>query len=158
MQYHHATICLNGHVISKYQSNAEKFCSKCGTETFSFCPSCKNPIRGLYNPSNIAILGDRPYDKPMFCYECGSPYPWTQLILNNAVELLSLDDSLDQASKELIKTSIPGLIIETPTTPISIAKYKKGISSAGDFLKHSLYQLLVDIASETAKKTLFPQT
>ena len=33
--YNNATICLNGHVVSKYQANYQKFCSKCGKETYS---------------------------------------------------------------------------------------------------------------------------
>ena len=71
---------------------------------------------------------------PYYCYECGAPYPWTQKILDNAVELLSLADDLDVASKELIKTAIPELIVDTTTTPVAIAKYRKGISSSGQIL------------------------
>lgn len=83
------------------------------------------------------------------------PYPWTQKILDNAVELLSLDDELDDNSKELIKSAIPELIVDSPTTPIAVAKYRKGISKAGLIVSDALRQLLVDVISETAKKALF---
>ena len=43
--YNNATICLNGHVVSKYQANYQKFCSKCGKETYSKCPECNSPIQ-----------------------------------------------------------------------------------------------------------------
>lgn len=46
--YNNATICLNGHVVSKYQANYQKFCSKCGKETYSKCPECNSPIHGKY--------------------------------------------------------------------------------------------------------------
>lgn len=156
MPYRNATICLNGHVISHSNANAETFCSQCGNVTYSACPQCNSPIRGVYDVQGVAVLGHRDYKKPYYCHNCGAPYPWTQKILDNAVELLSLDDELDSSSKELIKNAIPDLIIDTPTTPIAIAKYRKGIANAGQIIKGSLYQLLVDVISETAKKALFP--
>ncbi|HJH47457.1 MAG TPA: DUF2321 domain-containing protein [Bacteroides fragilis] len=156
MPYRNATICLNGHVVSPSKSNAETFCSQCGNKTYSVCPQCNSPIRGLYDVEGVVVVGHRDYQKPYYCYNCGSPYPWTQKILDNAVELLSLDDELDSSSKELIKSAIPDLIVDTPTTPIAIAKYRKGIANAGQIIKDSLRQLLIDVISETAKKTLFP--
>lgn len=156
MPYNNATICLNGHIVSKYNANSQKHCTKCGAQTYSFCLKCNSPIRGLFDTPGVCVLGNRPFSLPYYCYECGSPYPWTQKILDNAVELLSLDEELDDASKTLIKNAIPELIIDTPTTPLAIASYRKGISSAGQILKDSLQQLLIDTVSETAKKILFP--
>ena len=156
MPYRNATICLNGHVISSSKANEEAFCSQCGTETYSVCPHCQTPIRGSYYVEGVVFLGKSDYTKPYYCHNCGAPYPWTQKILDNAVELLSLDDELDSSSKELIKNAIPNLIVDTPTTPIAIAKYRKGIANAGQIVKESLRQLLIDVISETAKKTLFP--
>ena len=113
-------------------------------------------IRGSYYVEGVVFLGNSDYTKPYYCHNCGTPYPWTQKILDNAVELLSLDNELDSSSKELIKNAIPNLIVDTPTTPIAIAKYRKGIANAGQIVKESLRQLLIDVISETAKKTLFP--
>ena len=155
MNYYNATICLNGHVIDKYNANYQKYCSTCGKETFSFCTSCNTPIRGSVRLDNV--IGAFPYKKPFYCHSCGTPYPWTQKILDNAVELISLDDELDDTSKELIKNAIPELLFDSPTTPIAAAKYQKGISKAGEVVKNCLYQLLVDVMSETAKKIVLPQ-
>lgn len=124
--YNNATICLNGHVVSKYQANYQKFCSKCGKETYSKCPECNSPIHGKYEVDGIVDLSGS-YNRPDYCYNCGAPYPWTKIILDNAVMLVSLEDELDESMKELIKTAIPDLITETPATPIAIAKYKKGM-------------------------------
>ena len=151
--YNNATICLNGHVVSKYQANYQKFCSKCGKETYSKCPECNSPIHGKYEVDGIVDLSGS-YNRPDYCYNCGAPYPWTKIILDNAVMLVSLEDELDESMKELIKTAIPDLITETPATPIAIAKYKKGIKCAGDILKNSMRQLLIDVVSETVKKSL----
>ena len=138
--YNNATICLNGHVVSKYQANYQKFCSKCGKETYSKCPECNSPIHGKYEVDGIVDLSGS-YNRPDYCYNCGAPYPWTKIILDNAVMLVSLEDELDESMKELIKTAI--------------AKYKKGIKCAGDILKNSMRQLLIDVVSETVKKSLF---
>lgn len=154
MQYHGATICLNGHILSKYEANFQKYCSKCGTETYSNCTNCQSPIKGLREIEG-AFIGNRPYNLHYYCDSCGSPYPWTQKILNNAVELLSLDEDLDDVSKELIKNAIPELLVNTPTTPLAIAQYRKGMIHAGQIIKDSMHQLLVDIVSETVKRSLF---
>ncbi len=154
MAYYNATICLNGHIVSSCKASFQKYCSMCGKETYSRCPSCHASIHGLIKLDGLAITG--PYIKPFYCYECGSPYPWTQKILSNAVELLSLDDYLDDASKELIKNAIPELMVDTPTTPLAVAKYRKGMAHAGQTIKDLMHQLLVDVVSETVKKSLFP--
>lgn len=156
MLYNRATICLNGHIVSKYEANFQKHCSTCGLETYSNCTNCQSPIHGLADIKGVAIIGKRPYDLPYYCYNCGAPYPWTQKILNNAVELLGLDDDLDNATRELIKNAIPELLVDTPTTPLAIAKYRKGIAHAGQIVRDSMRQLLVDVVSETVKKSLFP--
>ena len=153
--YNGATICENGHVVSRYKANSQKYCSECGKITFSNCSNCNFPIRGTYEVEGVCDLTGH-YNKPYYCYNCGHPYPWTQKIIDNAIELLSLDDDIDDQTKQIIKDAIPNLMTDTPDTPIAIAKYKKGISGSGQFLKDSLRQLLVDVVSETAKKILFP--
>lgn len=152
--YHNATICLNGHEISGYDANAQPHCEKCGAETVSYCKYCTQPIRGKYEVDGVVAFGFK-YNKPFYCWNCGKPYPWTEKILENAVEIISLDEDLGEKERELIKTAIPNLIIESPDTPVAVAKYNKGISEAADFVKKSLRQLLIDVVSETIKKALF---
>lgn len=156
MPYNGATICLNRHVVSKTTANSQKYCSQCGAETFSDCPYCHAPIHGLYDIPGVVVLYNRPYSIPSYCYECGKPYPWTEKILSSAVELISLEDGIDDDIKELIRDSIPDLIVNTPSTPLATAKYRKGIAEVGETLKNSLRNLLIDVISETAKKALFP--
>ncbi len=155
MSYHSATICRNGHVLSKYESISNEFCPKCGEKTYSHCPTCNACIRGLADVEGVLIIGNRKYNKPNYCYACGGPYPWTEKIINSAIELLALDDELDESTKDLIKTAIPDLIVDTPSTPIATAKYQKAVSKAGQILTNSLRNLLIDVVSETVKKTIF---
>lgn len=150
--YEKATICLNGHVISYRHMKYSKHCKKCGEETISLCSNCNNYIQGGYYIRDFGIAGG--YTRPSYCHACGKPYPWTTKILDNAVELISLDDDLPKNHKEVIKLALPDLLVESPTTPVAVAKYKKYISSAQGFVKDGLKNLMIDVVTETVKKSL----
>lgn len=94
------------------------------------------------------------YERPDFCYSCGHPYPWIAATINNAIELISLDVELDENSKQILKNSIPDLIVDTANTPLAAGKYKILIENASQTVRNALYNLIIDIASETAKKIL----
>lgn len=152
--YLNATICVNGHVISSCDANYTAHCSTCGKTTISKCKDCSTNIRGEYEVPGIIGFG-RGYSPPNYCYSCGKPFPWTERILNSAVELISLDDELSDGTKEIIKLALPDLIIETPETPVATAKYKKFISNAATYVQDGLKNLLVDVVSETVKKSIW---
>src|SRR5690554_2113373 len=128
MRYHVAQICLNGHIITGdvNSGDSEMYCSICGKETIDSCINCGEEIRGdSGDDSWYEVISATPY----YCISCGNPYPWTTTILNNAVELISLDENLPDEQIQLIKTAIPDLIVDTPTTPLAVAKYKKVIKN-----------------------------
>lgn len=122
MDYYNCTICMNGHVLSSYSANLQKYCSFCGKETISNCPNCDTPIHGSVKSF---VVGELDYIKPFYCGSCGHPYPWTEKILESAIELVSLDEELDKTSRALIKNAIPDLLVDVPSTPLAAAKYKK---------------------------------
>jgi hypothetical protein len=154
--YHGATICINGHVANYDEPNHQKYCSVCGKETISECQYCHAPIRGRLYDGEILI---RPrYQKDMYCYECGKPYPWTEAIIKASTDLLWMDEDLSSDQKEILKNAIPDLIVEAPATPVAVASYKKYISKASDYISNALYQLLVDVVSESVKQSLFPHS
>lgn len=152
--YEIATICLNGHVASSSTSNYRKFCKECGKETISTCQSCGSNIQGDYNVPGVVALGST-YNPPSFCHECGEPFPWTEMVIANAVELIALDDDLPEEYKEIIKNSFPDLVVETPTTPVAVAKYKKYMPKAADYVQNGIKTILYDVASETVKKAIW---
>jgi hypothetical protein len=154
--YKTAQICLNGHVITtNIENHKQPYCSKCGAETITHCQNCGEHIQGRYLIDGVLSLNKSQYIAPWYCHSCGNPYPWTEKILNNATELLSLDEGLDSSAKELIKNAIPNLLVDTPETPISIANYRNGMSKAGQIVKDSMFQLLSNVLSETIKNVLF---
>lgn len=152
--YNNATICLNGHEISGYTANFMPHCEKCGEKTISYCEHCGQPIHGKYENDGIVAIGFK-YKKPYYCWSCGEPYPWTQRILDNAIEILSLDESINESEREIIRLAIPNLIVDTPESPVAIAKYSKGMKNAAEFVKNGMRQLLIDVVSETVKRSLF---
>ena len=156
--YEVAQICENGHLITEWYnetpSSRSDYCSKCGEKTITQCLSCNASIRGHHVFPNVHFIGV--LDIPSFCHNCGNSYPWTKKVIDNAVELVALDDGLSREQKEIIQSTFPDLLIETPTTPVAIAKYKKYIGKAQKEIKNGLRQVLTDVVSEAAKKSIWP--
>lgn len=152
--YKDATICLNGHAASSTQANYRKFCKDCGLETISQCTHCDAHIQGDYEVPGVAAIGFT-YYPPAYCHNCGYPYPWTSRFLENAIELIALDDELPEEHKEIIKNAFPDLIVETPTTPVAIAKYKKYMSKSADYIQEGIKNLLIDVVTESVKKSIW---
>jgi hypothetical protein len=155
--YHTAQICLNGHVITQSADRSpeltEKHCSKCGAETITLCQNCSARIRGFYDIPNVVSLVQR-YILPRFCYECGNPYPWTQKKLKAAKELTVELDELSDKEKEVFKKSLDALVRDTPETEVSAIRIKKLLVKTGETGAVLFRNILVDILSETAKKSL----
>ncbi|WP_182914278.1 DUF2321 domain-containing protein [Paenibacillus sp. 1011MAR3C5] len=153
--YEVSTICRNGHFItSARQQHSDKFCRSCGVPNISSCQQCNTPIRGKYRSDGILDLTSYDY-VPAYCPTCSEAYPWTEKLLSNAVELISLDEKLSPQHKELIKLAMPDLIVETPSSPVAVAKYKKYMATASDFIKDGMRNLLYDVVSETVKKSIW---
>lgn len=153
--YENAQICLNGHVISNNINNdtLQEHCSKCGAKTITECPDCHAPVHGSHVFD--AFMVDPNYKIPAYCHNCGRPYPWTETFIDNAVALIDMDDEMENDTKKLLKDAIPNLMVDTPATSLSIAKYQKAIPKASDILRECLYSLLVGFISEPARKALF---
>lgn len=150
--YNGATICTNGHVISSMKINYTPYCDKCGKDSISKCQNCNEHIRGSYEDDYSLEMN---YSAPSYCFNCGQSFPWTEKLINNAIELISLDDNLSGEVKEIIKDALPDLIVETSSTPVATAKYKKFISTASKYIQDGMRNLLIDVTSETVKKSLW---
>jgi hypothetical protein len=69
-------------------------------------------------------------------------------------ETIDFEDSLAEEEKKLMKSNIDDIINETPRTEIASMKFKKGLAKAGKESTKIVRDIIVDIASETAKKVL----
>jgi hypothetical protein len=157
-----AQICLNGHIITdsiQIDPKPEfKFCANCGAELITECKHCNARIKGreiipdLMGSRIIHLHNVKPY-----CYNCGSPYPWLESKLETAKELAQEIDEISDDEKEIITKSIDDLVRDSPKTEVSALRFKKIVSKIGKPIADALKDILVDVVSETAKKTLWPE-
>ena len=147
-----AQVCLNGHTTNSYTQtlphNNKNFCPQCGEKTITVCQSCNHPIRGK-SPS-LALIA---YHAPSFCESCGSPFPWTSRGIQAAIDLAEVE--LEEADKEMFEQNIGELVKDSPQTKVAAARIKKIIGKVGGTFGDSVREIIVDIASETAKKAIW---
>jgi len=155
MPYYTAQICLNGHVITSalelIPESASNHCEHCGASTSSACPECNAQIRGDFE-GNVNFN----YKAPSFCHSCGKPYPWTLARLEAAKELIALQSELSASEKDAMNNSIDEIVKDSPRTIVEASKFKIAISKVGVAVGQGLRDILVDVASETAKKIIWP--
>jgi len=156
--YDAAQICLNGHAVnSRYHESPTRnqdFCDKCGQLTIYKCENCNTEIRGKYNVPGVCVV-DIYTPPPNFCHKCGEPYPWTAKKMEAFKEMADELDELTPQEKEKLKTSLDDIVAETPKTELAGLKFKKILGKLGKDSYGGVKNILVDIASETVKKSLF---
>lgn len=157
--YHTAQICINGHMINDSADRDvecnKNYCDQCGGKTISKCPSCNSNIHGDYEVPGVCCVGFET-SVPAYCHNCGQPYPWTKQKLEAVQELLTLDDSLNEKDLQYFSDNMNSIVNDTPKTKVVATKLKMFLSKAAPVVGTSLRELLVDIASEAAKKIIFP--
>ena len=154
--YDVAQICMNWHVANsatqRYPDQNKNFCDKCGDPTITACPACNRPVRGKYHAPGVIVIGDDP--APAHCIECGKPYPWTERRLAAAKKLAQEMEGLTVEQRGLLARSLDDLVRDTPQTPVAATRFKQPMAKVGSAAAKGLRDIVVDIASETAKKTL----
>jgi hypothetical protein len=157
--YETAQVCINGHVITSAiessRSSMQDFCEDCGKPTIIKCSDCKTHIRGSYRSQNAVLITE--YIVPKFCYKCGRPFPWTKAKLDAVRELVEFEEKITTKEKELLKNSLDDIIAENPKTEMAAIKFKHIMAKVGQETAKALRDIIVDIASETAKKILLVQ-
>lgn len=153
MQNFQQSVCLNGHQISIRNDNPNPYCSKCGAEVISSCPTCNHPIKGDYHIEGILDVTVHNIPVPSYCENCGEPFPWTKSAIDASDELIDLSD-LTQDEKDNFKSSIPDLLVETPKTSVAITKFEIYSKKVATSIADALRSILVDVASEVVIKEL----
>lgn len=159
-QHDVAQICLSGHVVNdstkKSPEFSSKFCKKCGKPTIEQCPSCVAQIKGRYHaPGTPSMSSTRESPVPLYCHNCGKTYPWTQTMLDTAIELISEEDGLTPEDKDRIIESLPDIITQTPRTPLAATRIRKVFDKMSGVGKDGFKQLLSDITTESAKRLIW---
>ena len=156
--YDVAQICLNGHVINdsarEYPQSNKKFCDKCGAATITNCVNCKAEIQGYHNVEGV--IGVFHYTAPAFCPNCGKPYPWIEAKIQAAHDLAQELENISDSDKEILSQSIDEIVKDSPRTTLSTTRFKKILSKTSTSIMGAFKDILVDIVSETVKKSLWP--
>lgn len=150
---HVAQICRRGHFVLRslreFPQLRKAFCEACGAPTISECQTCGWPIAGEgYAPFG----GGGPYQLPRYCGECGKPFPWTELALSAAREYTDDLDQLTAEEKTTLKGTFDDLTSDTARTPLAANRFKTFVSKIGPVAGDALKNIIVTVATETAKK------
>jgi hypothetical protein len=126
-------------------------CKTCGAETITKCPGCGAIIRGYAHGGGVFVR----YWPPAFCHSCGKPYPWTEARIRAAKDLAQLLQGSPE-DKALLEASIEDLVRDTPAAAVAAVRFKSMVSKAGKTVADAFRDILVDVLSESVKKTLWP--
>jgi hypothetical protein len=155
--YDVAQICSNGHVVNvraiSFPQHNSNFCPKCGATTMMECMGCGTQIRGMYDVPGVVSLSSS-YRMPGLCYGCGKAYPWTESRIQAARDLIELEDKFSDADKAALTADLPDLVRDTPRTQVAATRFKKLAAKAAGTVASALRDIIVDVASEAAKKTI----
>ena len=152
--YAQAAICENGHVATTTDASTytDSFCKECGSKIIKTCPKCGTPIQGCSHEDLFYTCGR--YNPPSYCHNCGQPYPWTTARIEAAKMLIEDMDELSDEEKKKMSESIDKIITDTPYTEASANRIKKYLLKIGKESASAIRDVLVNIASEAAKKIL----
>lgn len=97
------------------------------------------------------------YDLPSFCFQCGSPFPWTTRRQQTAIDLFS--DEVNNADDcQLFEESIRQVLCDTPQAQLASNRVVRLLAKVGKGTAQAIRDVLVDVVSEAAKKAIFPGT
>jgi hypothetical protein len=155
--YRVAQICPNGHVattaVDVNPELRETFCSRCGEETLTSCPKCNAPIRGDYHVEGFFGFGGG-YDAPAFCHNCGSRFPWTERKIAGAIELVEVGADFSPDEVQQFKADLTELTKDSPKSQAASVRFKKVMAKVGNSVASGVRDIVVDVLSEAAKKSL----
>jgi hypothetical protein len=153
--YQTAEICYRGHIntgaLEDEPEKAAKFCSDCGADTINACPQCNARLRGDH------IIGGMlsPITIPAnYCHSCGAAFPWTMAKIQAAKEHAAEIEGLDDTEKTQLQGVIDDLAAGGARTELAASRFKRLMKKAGEAVGGGLYKIVVDVASEAAKKVL----
>jgi hypothetical protein len=158
--YDIAEICMAGHEttdgVRQHPARTSPFCPDCGEPTIRGCPQCKVPIRGDFVPSGRGWRVISPYTPPNYCHGCGAAFPWTVRRLAAATALSRESGVLTAEEAAQFESDLGHVSRDTPETPVAASRIKRFLKKLGVESGPALTKVLTDVATDAAKKLLFP--
>ena len=134
--------------MDAYPECNKPFCPNCGKITISQCQHCNANIQG-------SIADDYEYraepPTPLFCHNCGKPYPWTESKILAAKKLVEEMANLSDEEREMFNKSLNDIINENPNTELAATRVKKLLAKAGPVALEGFKQIMTSLITESAK-------
>ncbi len=156
--YDTGLVCAAGHAINGCAQSApahnQAFCDRCGEKAIGACEHCRASIRGKFLAPRVVDL--TPYEPPGYCYNCGSAFPWTLRRLAAAATLARESGDLSEAEASEFEKGLSEVVRDTPEGQVAASRLKRLLAKLGKGTAGMVRDLVVEVASEAAKKVLFP--
>lgn len=119
------------------------------------CSKCGEPIPGEYIPDDTTGYVPSRFEPPAYCRKCSHPFPWTEARLEAARALAFETEELSNEERQLLVGTLDDLVNDTPRTQLAIVRFKKLMAKAGRSTASAFRDILVDVLSETAKRSIW---
>lgn len=164
--YDRAIICNSGHVISSMldylPQELPNFCSQCSAPVMTKCTNCGTEIQGsryVERIENYLPVGalrtnqrtvkhyDVDYTIPLYCSQCQHHFPWTESLLIELDEIISMADELDEVDRAILHEKFPLLLLPnipgTTTAALRVSRVlKTALPQTVTALKSALFSKL----------------
>lgn len=107
------------------------------------CPYCESYFFKYSDDPLVRYEQYQDEQIPYYCTQCGKPFPWIENILEDAAEIIDVEELLTYEQKEILKNELPNLIIESPRSGLSATKTKK-ILRDKEFIFDAFWHLIKD--------------
>jgi hypothetical protein len=101
------------------------------------------------------VFSFQEYTPPLFCHNCGTPFPWTQRKIDAAVELTEVTTNLSGDEVKQFRSDLEELTKNTPKMQVSAYRFKETMKKVGSATASGVRDIVVDVLSETAKKVIW---
>ena len=155
LRYDVLQACENGHKItgrySTMPGERQTYCDRCGAKTIAVCPNCHKEIQGdrIVEVGGIPVTDKRLF-VPLYCPNCGQPYPWTQKKIRAAIQNLVEFGDLNEDEKKTIDQDVENIARDVPDTELSARRIKRILERGKDVG----YEIIMEFASRTAAQIL----
>ena len=91
---------------------------------------------------------------PNYCYGCGAAFPWMVTKIAAAKEHAAEIEGLDEHERQQLPGIIDDLASGGPRTELAVGHFNRIMKKVAPTVGSVLQRVVVDVASETAKKLL----
>ncbi|WP_270380275.1 DUF2321 domain-containing protein [Mitsuokella multacida] len=150
-----------------------KKCSICGRDTITKCPTCGTDIRGglcvdrtetyedeyenyYSKPVHDCLTSNENYQLPLYCRECGNPFPWTESLISKVSSALSSIKDLDQNQVAYLMELLPDLVIDNNKTQEAANQLHYFLINSKETIAEGIKGIIIDVIAESVKRILFP--